>query len=101
MTTLAVRVLRFRAKDTGGTWSLSRWDRWAYTAKGLICLALGRVKGAYSCGEAGNWLSCIEPVTLATWDHPPSEPTIHSWSELAVGHGVLRNWHCHEFSNGS
>jgi hypothetical protein len=33
--------------------------------------------------------------------YPPSEPTVHWYSSLAVGYGVLKRWYYFEHSDSS
>lgn len=62
-------------------WCLSRWQRWAYTAKAVLLLVVGRKTRL-------TWRDARIEVAYAngrSW--AGAEMTMHEWDALAVLHG--------------
>ena len=88
-------VIKQRGK-THGNYSLTRFQRWFYALKAVICLLLNRRK---DCRE-----DCID--LMAMWNCHRWESTefvgyAYDWRELAVGIGVLSGWHYDIYANSS
>lgn len=84
-------------------WSWDKTTRLFYTLKACVCLLLGRSgKSSYKTAD-GDWVF-LDTVSVAGlnfrkdthWEYTPSA----SWDELAVGHGLFRNWFYETYWNG-
>lgn len=62
--------------------------RWLYAFKAVVCILLGRFDAAMKPEQAAHGVARFDAERV-TW-HP--DPSVHHWSELAVGLGVFRNW---------
>lgn len=86
-----VELLKQRLK--GG--DENRLQRWIYTFKGLVCLLLGR---------RGPSQSCVSECAVWNWGTDSCEgapSNAASWTELAIGRGLFRNWHYAIYDNSS
>lgn len=87
----AAETLRQRC-SAEANWTLRRRHRAWYTAKTLVCLALGRDEDDAPPREPFND-DYIEVAWLAGGSYAsPGEPTTYWGDVLRVGRGVLRGW---------
>jgi hypothetical protein len=75
-------ALRERCKPACNNYCLNRWERWFYTLKVFICLAIGRKR------HFGWRCTPVEVGTIR------SHQDGYGWSAtwICVGYGLFRNW---------